>query len=127
MYLSYSFNFFRDARQQCSELFAASAENGWKRLALYGISDLAEIATLCAREHPVELVAVIDPSGALQSIGGIRVVDSLKAAGKVDAVMLTDVTAPQEGFEALMQELPRDRILTAKLLGVSRTPPVLMD
>src|SRR5712671_7378848 len=47
-YLSYSFSFFRRARADCSEAFSQAKARGWRRVALAGVSDLAEIATICA-------------------------------------------------------------------------------
>lgn len=126
-YLACSFNFFRAARSQCSGLFALGAENGWSRMALYGEGDLAEIATLCAREHPIVLAAVIDQNSRLVDIGGIPVVRDLQAAGAIDAVMLTDLNNPQGGYDALAKEFPSDRILAPRFLKVSRKPLVLME
>ncbi len=128
-YLACSFNFFRAARSQCSDLFALSAENGWSRMALYGESDLAEIATLCAREHPVSLMAVIDPNSGADIFSGIPVVKDLQSIedGDVDAVMLTDLNNPQDGFDALAKDFPAERILAPRLLKVSRKPLVFME
>src|SRR5215510_8474273 len=53
-YLSQSFSFFRRARGECAELFAAAVRRGHQRLALVGDGDLAEIASLVARDYPVE-------------------------------------------------------------------------
>src|SRR5579871_4186273 len=47
-YLSYSFGFFRQARADCAKTLASAVEKGWSRIALAGISDLAEIAAICA-------------------------------------------------------------------------------
>lgn len=130
-YLSISFNFFRDARCQCSELFALSAGNGWNRMALHGVSDLAEIATLCAREHSISLIAVIDPISTAGKVGDIPIVRDFSSArnavGGIDAVIITDLNNPQDGFEALARHLPVERILTPSILNISRTPPILME
>src|SRR5271155_4936744 len=47
-YLSVSFSFFRQAKAECGALFGVAAERGFSRVALAGISDLAEIAMICA-------------------------------------------------------------------------------
>src|SRR5271169_6559249 len=47
-YLTISFGFFRRARADCADAFAAARLRGWQRIALLGVSDLAEIATICA-------------------------------------------------------------------------------
>src|ERR1051326_8342207 len=57
-YLSDSFSFFRKARTQCGDLFALAAARSQRRLALLGHGDLAEIASLVARGHPVEILGV---------------------------------------------------------------------
>src|ERR1700759_1132336 len=47
-YLSYSFSFFRRAREDCSSVVKIARAHGWNRVVLVGVSDLAEIATICA-------------------------------------------------------------------------------
>src|SRR5437588_6364594 len=59
-YLSSSFSFFRQAREDCSAVLKASHARGWDRIALIGVSDLAEIATICALEQGITIVAVVD-------------------------------------------------------------------
>src|SRR5580765_7536328 len=50
-YLSYSFSFFRQAKNDCSQLLRAAKAQGVTTVLLAGQSDLAEIATLCAMEQ----------------------------------------------------------------------------
>ena len=59
-YLSSSFSFFRRAREDCSSVLKAAHARGWNRIALIGVSDLAEIATICALEQGITIVAVVD-------------------------------------------------------------------
>src|ERR1700691_76375 len=59
-YLSASFSFFRRAREDCASVLKAAHARGWTRVALVGVSDLAEIATICALEQGVTIVAVVD-------------------------------------------------------------------
>src|ERR1700694_4566367 len=49
-YLSSSFEFFRSARADCSAVLMVAKAHGWHRVALLGVSDLAEIAAICALE-----------------------------------------------------------------------------
>ena len=67
-YLAHSLSFFRRARAQCGEIFAAAEARGQRQLALVGSGDLAEIATLVAREHPVTIVGVITPLDQAESL-----------------------------------------------------------
>ena len=54
-YLSVSFGFFRRAKAECGVLFNTTAERGFLRVALAGISDLAEIAMICALDTGVQV------------------------------------------------------------------------
>ena len=59
-YLTSSFAFFRRARADCSALLGEARARGWQRIALLGISDLAEIAAICALESGVTIAAAVD-------------------------------------------------------------------
>jgi len=119
-YLSGSFTFFRRARSQCDALLADCAAHGRRRIALYGVSDLAEIAVLCAGEHEVDLVGVVDEAADRTRFFDLPVVSALAQLGPVDAVLITDLKTPQASFGRLTGALPLDRILTPRMLRVSR-------
>jgi predicted transcriptional regulator len=55
-YLRYSFEFYRRAGNDCHQAFATCQDNAWKRVLLCGVSELAEIATLRAGDHGIQLV-----------------------------------------------------------------------
>tara|TARA_Y100000588_G_scaffold359512_1_gene418569 strand:+ start:624 stop:1268 length:645 start_codon:yes stop_codon:yes gene_type:complete len=122
-YLFFSFTFFRRARDQCGEMLEHCAARGWKRIALAGCGELAEITTLCAAEHQVDLVGIIDPKARRKSVAGLKVCVSLSNLTGVDAVIVTDLRAPQAVFEALSCDMPTDRILAPPLLRISRQEP----
>src|SRR5215510_3620321 len=94
-YLADSFAFFRRARAQCAEVFAAAAGRGQRRLVLLGAGELAEIASLVAREHPVEIVGVIAPAAQPDGMAA-----EIAALGRVDAVVITALTGSRDVFEA---------------------------
>ena len=129
-YLTDSFKFFRTARSQCEALLVECAARGWRRIALAGAGELAEIARLCAAEAGVELVAVVDRQWPDRRFAGLPVLAELGAlAGdKVDAVVVTDVRAPQATFDAMLTAaaatgLAADRVLAPKLLRISVVRP----
>ena len=126
-YLSISFNFFREARGQCAQVFETCAQRGWKRVALWGASDLVEIAVLCAAEYPVEPVGIVSVGAGAHANSDLPVVERLEALGAVDAVVITDLEYPQAAFEAVVVIMPRERVLTPPFLNVSRQPPQLME
>jgi DNA-binding MarR family transcriptional regulator len=126
-YLSYSFNFFRGARNQCSALFAECQNSGWNRVALIGATDLAEIATLCAKDFELELIGIVDPKLMQSDYAGVPLARKLKDLGAVSAVIITELKEAQLAFDTLVELLPRERVLTPPLLKVSRNKPQLAE
>lgn len=122
-YLSQSFNLFRSARSQYGDLFAACVAHNWRRVALAGAGDLAEVAHLCAASHDVKLVGLLDSIRAGEFLHDLPTVDRIKDMGAVDAIIITDMAAPQAVFDALVQVMPRERVLTPSLLNISREKP----
>src|SRR3954471_865285 len=55
-YLSHSFQLFRRARKECTDLFEQARGLGMKRFVLAGGSDVTEIAALCAAEGGITIV-----------------------------------------------------------------------
>ncbi|RAU23542.1 MarR family transcriptional regulator [Paramagnetospirillum kuznetsovii] len=105
-YLSQSLNFFRQARGQCEELFQLCEKRGWRRVALCGASDLADIAALTAADFDIVIV-------------GIASLAHMDQLGEVDAVLLTDLADPLAAWEALVARMPAERVLTPKILEVA--------
>ena len=118
-FFSQSFRFFRIARTQYGELLRESEQRGWRRLALCGVGELSEVATLCATEAGVELVGVIDmpPSGRSQH-AGLAVLPDLAAAGGIDGVVLTDFQDAQATYDALCRIIPAARVMVPPMLAV---------
>lgn len=123
-YLSYSFTIFRRARNECADIFGDCAGRGWRRVALCGTGDVAEIATLCAREQPeVEIAGVVAREPGLDRAAGylgLPLAAYLMELGPVDAVILTDLRAPQATYDWLRGQLPDDRVLAPLFLRVTR-------
>jgi DNA-binding MarR family transcriptional regulator len=118
-YLSSSFSFFRRAREDCSAVLKVAHARGWTRVALVGVSDLAEIATLCALEQGISIVAVVDAKCASDRFVGTPVVASIAAVpGGFDALVVTDLEATRESVRAVADELDADRVLVPALLGI---------
>ncbi len=126
-YLSISFNFFRSARKQCAALFADCTTRGWRRVALTGAGDLAEIAALCAADHPIEIAGIVDRAQAGGTCAGFGVVGDIGELGAIDGVIITDLARPQITFDELAGAVGAERILAPRLLNISRTKPQLMD
>jgi DNA-binding MarR family transcriptional regulator len=118
-YLTSSFSFFRQARADCAKTLGVALENGWSRIALAGISDLAEIAVICAVESGISIVAVVDADASAVTFMGAPVVHAFDAiAGAADAVVVTDLRTARDTFAAAAAQFGRERVLSPTLLGV---------
>src|SRR5262249_202593 len=99
-YLPSSFSVFRRGREDCSSVLKAAHARGWNRIVLIGVSDLAEITTLCALETGIAIVAVVDASARRERFVGTPVVASIKEVrGGVDAGVVTGLSAARGGGE----------------------------
>lgn len=121
-YLTSSLSFFRTARAQCTACLTYSRDRRWRRLALVGEGDLAEIATLAALESTVDLVLVIAPDCTAATAAGLPVATDLARAREFDAVLLTDIKSAQATYEALLEFVPDEQILAPDLLRLTRRP-----
>jgi DNA-binding MarR family transcriptional regulator len=120
-YLSYSFSFFRRARADCAEVLNTAAARGWKRVVLAGMSDLAEIARLCALESGVEIVAVVAHEATQPTFVGVPVVATFEdVVAPFDGIIVTELRRPRETFELAGLQLGPERVLAPTLLGVRR-------
>jgi DNA-binding MarR family transcriptional regulator len=116
-YLSSSFSFFRRAREDCTAVLNAAHACGWNRIALIGVSDLAEIATICALEQGIAIVAVVDSKARSDRFVGTPVVASMDAIpGGFDAFVVTDLHATRESLKAALREFPIERVFVPALL-----------
>jgi DNA-binding MarR family transcriptional regulator len=117
-YLSYSFDFFRRARRDCEEAMGLAAERGWTRLALIGVSDLAEIAVICAVEKGVTVTVMVDPASSRDRVLGIPVVaDAAAVRSEFDAALFTDLAAPHRSYLSAVEAIGRERVLVPDLLA----------
>jgi DNA-binding MarR family transcriptional regulator len=123
-YLSSSFSFFRHAREDCSAVLKVAHARGWNRVALFGVSDLAEIATICALEQGITIVAVVDGKSGNERFVGTPVVPSIAAVpGGFDALVVTDLQATRDSVQAVAAALDAGRVLVPALLGIHLDRP----
>jgi len=118
-YFTASFTFFRRARAQMSELMGDCDRLGWHKIAFAGISELAEVGVICAHDYPIRVVAVIDPTRAGEKFCGLPVVASAAVCGPVDAIIVTDLTKPDQVIRSMGDEVGVDRVLAPKLLHIA--------
>jgi predicted transcriptional regulator len=118
-YLSTSFDLFRKARAEYSEVFRIAHARGHTKCALAGVSDLAEIATLCAIEANVRILGVVDASARVKNVVHVPVYASLAdLPEKVEAVIVTDVHAAQRSWGACVERFGAARVFAPPMLEI---------
>jgi DNA-binding MarR family transcriptional regulator len=86
-YFSSSLEFYRAARTACAGLLAGAAAMGQRRILLLGSGDLTEVMLISAADAEVEVLAILDTTGAHIRCAGRPVLH--------DAAALPDRAAPQ--------------------------------
>jgi len=117
-YLSFSLSFYRRAGESCARVFDHCRENGWRRLLLCGVSDLAEIATLRAIEREIAIVGFYDPHSERKRYLERPVWRDFDTVDVHDACVVTDFLAPQMTYDDLVSLVKRDRVLVPDVLGL---------
>jgi DNA-binding MarR family transcriptional regulator len=117
-YFSYSFGFFRRAKSDCHLELREMQQRGMTDLVLAGCSDLAEIASICARETGLNIVAVVDPSATGPSFVGAPLLPSFDSLPpQRHAILVTDINMTARTIEKAVAYAGRDYTFVPALLG----------
>lgn len=124
-YLRVSFDLFRDARRQFTELMEGLVARDARRVALAGVSELTEAALLSAREAGAEIACVVDPAYESTQYLGVPALRGFEALlAPIDAIIVCDMRDPLAVFEtaqaaAAALGVGRSRVLAPPLLRLS--------
>jgi DNA-binding MarR family transcriptional regulator len=123
-FLSSSFSFFRQARADCSLTFEAVRGRGFNRVVLAGRSDLTEIATICALESEIIIVAVVDSGTNSANFLNIPVAQSFDQVPEpFDAIVVTDLMNARATVAAAAAAMSADRVFVPRLLESQISQP----
>lgn len=102
-YIAYSYQFYKEARHQLRQRFAAMEAAGVRQVAFCGVTDYAEIAYLSLREADMELAAVADTGESREDFFGHPVVPAsrLEESG-FDRIIITDIEHRQTIHDELI-------------------------
>ncbi len=117
-YLSYSFDFYRRASQSCTNVFKQCHEHDWQKVLLCGISELAEIASLRAREQEIEVIGFFDPEATTGEFLGFPVWNSMDLLPDYEVCVITDVRNPQVIYEQLIACVGKESVFIPDILGI---------
>lgn len=127
-FLRSSFELYRTGRAECLQFFQALHAKNQRDIVLVGDGDFAEIAVLSGIDAKVNLLAIIEPSAARESCGGVPLTDSLVAAMKAaggrrpDAILITHLGNAKRAYETIIKEavalgLPKDIVHVPRILN----------
>lgn len=117
-YLAHSFSFYRQAGDSCRRAFAVCKHQGWRRVLLCGVSDLAEIASVRALEADIEIIGTYDSQASGSRFMNRPVWKSFDDVLPHEAALLTNLNGVAGAYEHLISKLERDRILVPDILGL---------
>jgi DNA-binding MarR family transcriptional regulator len=117
LYISSSFEFFRQARQDCEAAAEAASQRGWRRVVLVGAGELAEIAIICSAESKARWVGIVDPAIERESFHGLPVWARLEdAVGLAEAAMVTSLDDARGAFDRAAKVFGAERVLVPAFL-----------
>jgi DNA-binding MarR family transcriptional regulator len=114
-YLHYSLSFYKHIKRSLNEVFSRISRSGGRRLVIWGVGDVAELACLYASQVGLEVVGVVLPEKprrrTFMSLP-VRPPESL-AEGEFDSVLIASVEDAFEAVERLTASgIDPDRIFT---------------
>ena len=118
-YLSSSFDFYRRAGDSLAEAFSFCEKHNKTSVLLCGVSELAEIASLRAYEHEINIVGVFDPFSKKENLLHLKVWHSLDDVDEYDACLITSLEEAVSFVELLKQQVKKDDILIPSILGIN--------
>ena len=118
-FLSQGFRCFQVARTQLNEIFDTCQRRNWYNIALHGLTDISEIAVLCAPKFEVKIVGIVDKSSSLSEYSGIPILESIDELGVLDAIVITDLGDHQASLKHLSDFYPESRIFVPQILNLS--------
>lgn len=123
-YLARSLEFYRLSSEEFRSLFRRFDHNKRTRIALYGISDLAEIVILVAgTEEHIEITAIYDQESDQSTFHQVPVLSDFSDHPKSDLIMVTDLEDPGKNIRNWLNKQMLIRSIYQKYLELSHELP----
>ena len=117
--VSSSLRSFRQARNEYSDAFRAFKAAGSHRVILVGLSELTEIAMLCAAENDVTVAAIIAKDHREQYLGVPVAASLAQTPGGFDMAAITDLVDPTTAYDDMVRALGARRVVGPSILGIA--------
>ncbi len=122
-FLGQSLSLFRQAQHDYREILDYCVQRNWQTINLYGVSDLAEIFSLYARDYQLTIKGIVDAGATEALFANLPVCANRDVLGDADAHIITSLHDPQFIYENLLEFVPAEHILVPKLLEISKSKP----
>jgi hypothetical protein len=116
-FLSYSYQFYRDARVDLGATMEKAAVKGHRRLAVLGDGEMAEIVAIVSEEGPAQIIGFIAEDSARARIAGQPVVSCWNDIGVADAAILATVDDAKTVFKAFTKANPKVQVYVPSQLN----------
>jgi len=112
-FIQYSFEFYRNTREKLQTLFQVLVQQGVRRIAFYGASDLAEIAYVSLQKTPIDIVAIVDDDKSGQILLGLPILaSSCLATLLFDRILITHTDATMKVLELMVEKhIPSEKVV----------------
>ena len=117
-FLSQSLNLFRQAQQEYQKILEECTKRDFRRIALCGTSELAEILVLYSQRYPLEVAGIIDPNNRNTDFLNLPIYKSRSNLESVDAYVITALKNAQHVYNKIILDVPPDIVLVPGLLEI---------
>lgn len=118
LYTQYSLSYYRDMRMRLREMLSGFDGARGRRVAIYGTSELAELAYLSFREMNIQCVGFIDAQPRESFLSYPVLPPEKIGQWEFDTVLITDMGNATDCEELLAQSgVSRDKMLSLRLRG----------
>jgi len=117
-YFSSSLRFYRRAGESCDRIFQECVTSSWKRIVLYGATDLAEIASIHAHEHDIEIIGTLAPDKHAKKFLGRPVWKVIDQVPEYDAIFFAELNNPATAYQNLAAIVAEKKILVPDIIGL---------
>jgi DNA-binding MarR family transcriptional regulator len=116
-FLSYSYQFYRDARSDLVAAMAQAAADGHRRISVLGDGELAEIAAVVSGESPIEVIGFLNGGSKRKRIAGYPVAADLSELDGTEAVLLATLDETKAVYDAFRDRHPDIEVYVPGQLG----------
>ncbi|MBI1733476.1 MAG: winged helix-turn-helix transcriptional regulator [Gammaproteobacteria bacterium] len=120
-YLRQSFQFYRAAGSSLRDVLDTCSRAGSRRLVLFGVSELAEIAMLRVREYPLQVIGIFDPDCTQGRFLSLVVWRNAEEIGAADGAIITSLSASRSMCDLATKRFGAARVWVPAILGLGRT------